>query len=154
MMQIVDYVTDSKDIFKQFINLFLTGSPKVSERSSWPLSYCAERYPDWIYPHIGKLLRFMEKSNPTPGTRRNVMRTLQFVDIPERFHARVLNLAFGLLKSPTEPVAVKVFSMTILARLAEVYPEFKRELVIVIEEQLPHSSPGFRSRARKILGQT
>lgn len=154
MMQIVDYVTDNIDRFKELINLLLTGSKKVSEGSSWPLSYCVERCPDWIYPHIGKVLRFMEESDPTAGTRRNVMRALQFVVIPKRFHARTIDLAFRLLKSSAEPVAVKVFSMTVLAQLAEEYPDLKRELMLVIEEQLPHSSAGFRSRARKILAQS
>lgn len=70
-MQIVDYVTDNIDRFKELLNLLLTAPKKVSERSSWPLSYCAERCPDWIHPHIGKVLRIMEESDPTAGTRRN-----------------------------------------------------------------------------------
>lgn len=151
MVQIVDYVVDDQEIFKEFINLFLSGSRKVAERSSWPLSYCAERCPDWIHPHIGKLLHYMEESDPLPGTKRNVMRALQFVEIAKRFHAQAINLSFNLLMSPKEPVAVKVFSMTVLARLSEANPELKNELKIVVEDQLPYSSPGFRSRARKVL---
>lgn len=151
MIQIVDYVMDNQARFKEFINLFLTGSRKVAERSSWPLSYCAERCPDWLHPHIGKLLRYLEESDPLPGTKRNVMRALQFVEIPKRFHARAINLSYGLLMSSNEPVAVKVFSMSLLARLTKTNPELMRELKIVIEDQLPYSSPGFRSRAKKVL---
>lgn len=151
MLQIVDYVMDNHARFKEFISLFLTGSRKVAERSSWPLSYCAERCPAWIRPHIGKLLHYLEEADPLPGTKRNVMRALQFVEIPKRFHAQAINLGFGLLMSTSEPVAVKVFSMSLLARLAKANPELMRELKIVIEDQLPYSSPGFRSRARKVL---
>lgn len=82
------------------------------------------------------------------------MRALQFVTIPRRYHARTIEQCFEFLTNPKEPVAVKVFSMSVLAELASVYSDLRRELEIVIEDQLPHSSAAFRSRARKVLGET
>lgn len=79
------------------------------------------------------------------------MRTLQFAQIPDAFHARALNVCFGLLTDPHESIAVKVFAMTVAAGIAKESPELKKELRIVIEDQLPYAGPGFRARARKVL---
>ncbi|MCK5279227.1 MAG: hypothetical protein KAQ62_19445, partial [Cyclobacteriaceae bacterium] len=55
------------------------------------------------------------------------------------------------LNSGKEPVAVKVFAMTVLFNIVQVYPELSEELEISIEEQMPFCSAGFKSRGRKVL---
>lgn len=151
LIQIVDYVIDKESRLKQLVNLLVMGNAAVAGRSSWSLSYCAELRPNWIRPHIGKLIRFMEKGDGIVAARRGVMRTLQFAQIPARFHARALNVCFRLLADPHESIAVKVFAMTVAAGVAKENPELKKELRIVIEDQLPYAGPGFRARARKVL---
>ena len=44
-----------------------------------------------------------------------------------------------------------VFSLTVLANLSKKYPEIIPEIKVLIEEQLPHQSTGFKSRANKLL---
>ena len=63
----------------------------------------------------------------------------------------MINTCFKFLESSTEALAVKVFSMTVLSNLAKQYPEIVPEIKIVIEDQLPHQSAGFKSRAKKVL---
>jgi hypothetical protein len=60
-----------------------------------------------------------------------------------------MNTCFKFLESPTEALAVKVFSMTVLVNLAKQYPEIVPEIKILIEDQLPHQSAGFKSRTKK-----
>ncbi|MFT3946227.1 MAG: hypothetical protein QM763_04560 [Agriterribacter sp.] len=50
-------------------------------------------------------------------------------------------------------VSVKAFSLTVLANLANQYPEIIPELKLIIEDQLPHETAAFKSRAQKILKQ-
>ncbi|GHN02752.1 hypothetical protein WSM22_42410 [Cytophagales bacterium WSM2-2] len=52
-----------------------------------------------------------------------------------------------------EPVAVRVFSMTVLGNLAVKVPELRNELIPLIEDQMPYVSAGFVSRGRKVLKQ-
>lgn len=75
-LQTVDYVIDNEARSKKLINLMLTASPEVAGRSSWSLSYCAELRPNWIRPHIGKLIRFMEKDEGTDATKGVDLQTL------------------------------------------------------------------------------
>ena len=64
-----------------------------------------------------------------------------------------MDICFKFLESPTEALAVKVFSMGVLGNLATIYPEIKTELKLIIEEQLPNQTAGFKSRAKKVLKQ-
>jgi hypothetical protein len=52
---------------------------------------------------------------------------------------------------PKEPIAVRVFSMSVLANITRHEPDLKKELRIIIEDQLPFASAGFRARAKKVL---
>jgi hypothetical protein len=61
------------------------------------------------------------------------------------------NICFGYLSDPKEPIAVRVFSMTVLANMAKENPELKNEIIPIIEDQLPFGSAGFRSRGTKVL---
>jgi hypothetical protein len=77
---------------------------------------------------------------------------LQFIEIPPALQGIAAEACFENLSSE-EPVAVKVFAMTVIANLCKDYPELKSELVPLIEDQLPFATAGFRSRARKVLRQ-
>ncbi|MBK8496605.1 MAG: hypothetical protein IPL50_17595 [Chitinophagaceae bacterium] len=87
------------------------------------------------------------------AVKRNSIRLMQDIEIPEHYHGEVMNRCFVYLESPVETIAVKVFSMSVLANLAKTYPEIKAELVLLIEDQFPHQTAGFKSRAKKIIKQ-
>lgn len=50
-----------------------------------------------------------------------------------------------------EAVAIRVFSMQIVANLSQKYLEIRNELKVIIEDELPYAKPAFVSRGRKIL---
>lgn len=50
-----------------------------------------------------------------------------------------------------EPIAVKVFAMTVLSTICKYEPELKNELILVLEDQLENTSSGFKSKAIKVL---
>lgn len=64
-----------------------------------------------------------------------------------------MDAGFKLLESPTESLAIKVFSLSVLGKLAKSYPEIIPELKLLIEDQLPHQTAGFKSRAKRVLKQ-
>lgn len=151
-LQIVDYVGVNKERFKRLVNIYLSGPYRITQIAAWPLSYCVQRHPQLIDPHLKKILDFLDKPDTHVAVRRNTVRLLQFIAIPKRYHGKVMNLCFEFLTNKKETVAVKVFSMTVLGNLAKDSPEIKQELKIAIEDQLPFGTPGFVSRARKVLG--
>ena len=79
------------------------------------------------------------------------MRLLQHVNIPEAFHGTVMSICFDFIASPTEPVAVKAFSFSVLLKLSKVYPEILPEIKLVVQERCDHETAAFKARAKKLL---
>lgn len=149
--RIVKWIGDSQKRFDELFTLFINDEYRVVQRAAWPLSYCSIDHPELIQKHLGKLLKNLEKPNQPIAVKRNTVRLLQHISIPERFHGTVMDLCFGYIASPNEAVAVKAFSLTILQNLSHLYPEIKNELKLLIEERWDHETVAFRTRAKKII---
>ncbi|HYG18664.1 MAG TPA: hypothetical protein VD816_07040 [Ohtaekwangia sp.] len=151
MLRIATYAGASPARFKALVSVYLAGPYRITQRAAWPLGTCVERDPALIVPHLKKILDFLKKPGIHDAVKRNTMRLLQFADIPHRYHGQVADFCFTFLSSKKEPVAVKVFAMSVLRDIAQTHPELKNELKLLIEDQLPYASAAFRSRGLKIL---
>ena len=151
--KIVQWVGSDQKRFDELFGLFLHDESKVVQRAAWPVSYCVEAYPALVKKHWNELVSYLHKPNLHDAVKRNSVRIMQDIVIPEQYQGEVMNRCFTYLESPGESLAVKVFSMSVLANLAKTYPEIKPELTLLIEDQLPHQSAGFKSRAKKVLKQ-
>jgi len=152
--RIVRYIGDDKVRFAVLMELFFTGEYRITQRAAWPLSYCVRAHPTLIGPYFKPLLNNLARKDIHVAVIRNTVRLLQDVDLPKRYHGRVMSTCFDFIQSVETPIAVKAFSLTILANLSAQYPEIRPELKIIIEEQWEHATPAFRSRAKKILKDT
>lgn len=149
--RIVSWIGSDRRRFSRLMDLFLRGEYRITQRAAWAVGICAERNPALVRPYIGRMLSRMEEPGVHVAVRRNVVRMLQDVDIPAGLLGRVAALCFKYLSAGDSPVAVKCFSMTVLARIAEKEPYLGREIRLVIEQQLPYGSGGFRARAARVL---
>ena len=149
--RIVRYIGDDAARFAVLMELFFKGEYRITQRAAWPLSYCVRAHPALIDPYFKPLLDNLARKDIHVAVIRNTVRLLQDVDIPKRYHGRVMSTCFDFIQSVETPIAVKAFSLTILANLSAQYPEIRPELKLIIEEQWEHATPAFRSRAKKIL---
>ncbi len=149
--KLTNYVGNSDARMKALIAVYLEGPYIVTQRAAWPLSLCAENHPELIVPHLKKLLDFLSKLGIHDSVKRNTIRLLQFIDIPKRNSGQIAELCFEYLQSKQEPIAVRVFSMTVLSKIMRDEPDLRNELKMIIEDQMPYSSPAFISRGRKVL---
>lgn len=150
--KIVEYVGDDTERFAELMRLFLGDSYRITQRAGWPLSNCVERHPELIRPYFSKLLKQLDREDVHVAVRRNVVRLLQFVEIPKRYAGRVFDACYSLLADPNEPVAVRVFSMTVAAGIAKDSSELLEELRLVATEYPHLMTPGFRARFRRVFG--
>ncbi len=149
--RIVLWIGNDNKKFNQLINLFLNGEYRVTQRAAWPLSYCAIAHPSFIKKNFEKLINNLAKPDLHNSIKRNTIRLLQQIEIPEKLEGVVMEICFNYVESPKEAVANKAFSLTILGKLAKKYPEIIPEIKLLIEEQLMHQSAAFKSRAKQIL---
>lgn len=150
--KIADYVGDDPARFDELIKLMLGPVYRVSQRAAWPVSYCIERHPTLVKPYFNVLIKQLERDDAHVAVRRNVARLLQFVDIPKRYEGRIFDACYNLLADPAETVAVRVFSMTVAAKVAKDSPALLDELKLIATKYPHAATAGFRSRARRVLG--
>lgn len=149
---IAAYVSASPERVAQLIELFLQDEYRVVQRLAQVVGKLVDTHPQLIAPHLPQLVQRMNEVGVHVAVKRNVVRTLQYVDIPEALHGEVMNTCFDLLADPNEAVAVRVFSMTVLDKLSSQYPEIRQELKVIIEDVLEQGcTAAFRARARMVL---
>lgn len=149
--KIIKYIGNDPSRFKMLVNVFLAGPYRVTQRAGWPLSGVVEMHPELVTPHLSQLLKHLSKPGIHDSVKRNTIRLLQHVEIPKRLQGKVAGICFSYLTNHEEPIAVRVFSMSVLERIARENTELKRELQIIIEDHLPFASAAYLSRARKVL---
>ena len=148
---IIQWIGNSQQRFDQLFDLFLKDEYRVVQRAAWPLSYAVIAHPEFIEKHFSKLLKNLDKPGIHNSVKRNTVRLLQDIQIPEKFQGQVMDICFGYISSPTEFVAVKAFALTVLENLSKKYPEIRSELKTIIEDRWDYESAAFRARGKKIL---
>lgn len=152
-VHIAAWVGADKRRFKELMDLFLKGEYRITQRAAWIVGHCADEHIELILSYLNKMIDRMLEPDVHDAVKRNVVRILQDIEIPRRLTGKVATICFELLASPKEPVAVRVFSMTVLANIARQEPELKNEIRLIIEQHMPTGSAGFRSRGMKVLRQ-
>jgi hypothetical protein len=148
--KIVRYVGSDPKRFKELITVFLGDNYRRTQWAGWPLSDIVKAHPELIRPYLNTVLKSIDKSGHV-AVRRNVMRLLQFIDIPKNLQGRAFEKAFKLFSNTSEPIAVRVFAMQIMNDVAMKQPDLKNEVIIAIEEQLPYGSAAFRNRGLRLV---
>jgi len=151
--KIVDWVGVDPKRFNELFDLFLNDEYRITQRAAWPMSYCVIAHPELIKNNFEKLIANLNKSGIHDSIKRNTVRLLQSVDIPKKYEGAVMDICFNYVASPKEAVAIKAFSLTILGNFAKKYPEIIPEIKLLIEDQLPHQTAAFKSRAKKLLNE-
>src|SRR6185436_6962050 len=82
--KIVKWIGSDQKKFDQLFKLFLNDEYRVVQRAAWPLSYCVMAQPELIQKHFSKLIRNLQKPGIGDSVKRNSVRLLQNLTIPEK----------------------------------------------------------------------
>ena len=151
-IKIVDYIGTDPKKFAELMHLFFDREYRTSQRAAWVVSHCIDRHPGLAKPHLRPMILNL-RNEVHAAVTRNTFRTLQFLEIPDDLVGETVDIGFTFLEARDQPIAVKVFAMTVLANICKKIPGLKKELSILIEDQMPYASAGFRNRGSKILKQ-
>lgn len=151
VMKAARYACSSVKRFSELVDCVVSKEKRLPELASWCLGWAVKLKPLMVLPHLETVVAQMENEATSETVKRNMLRILEDVDIPESFHGRVMNACFRFVEDPATAVAIKAFSLTVLSNLSRHYPDILPELKLLIEERMPHETAAFRSRGRKIL---
>jgi len=153
MLKIVAYVGNDKKRFAELITLMLTAEYRIAQRAAWPVSYCIENNTDLINPWFAKMIKKLGEENIHHAIKRNTLRVLEFVDIPEKYCGTLYDISYAFLHSIKEPIAVRVFALSVLGNISKKYPELKTEVTHSTESLLHCGIPALESRSKRVLKQ-
>lgn len=151
--KIVAWVGRNPQRFDELLQLVLQNKPIIAQRASWPMSYCAEAYPKLLQKHLSAIIPFLETPGLHNAIRRNSIRALQLMPIPQVHHGAVMHLCFNFLMDPQEAVAVKACCLTVLGNLSKAYPDIIPEIKYCIAELLPTQMASIKSRVKQLQKQ-
>ncbi len=151
VLKIMEYIGDDQDKFDELTGLLLNDEPRVAQRAAWAVSHCTEAYTELIRPHLEKIVFNLKKPKLHGAVVRNTVKILAGLEIPEALQGHVLDICFDYLLSQKTEVAVKAHAMQVVFNISKNEPDLLSELKMVIEEQMPYSSAGFKSRGKRIL---
>jgi hypothetical protein len=152
-LKIIDWIGTNPERLDALITLFLGDEYRITQRSAWVIGHFAEKHPTLILPYLEAMLQKTQEPGVHDAVKRNVVRLLDGIDIPSHLLGMVATICFNFLETPKEAVAIKAFSIKVLAKIAIQETDFQNELCLLIEDQMPLQSAGFRSIGNKILKQ-
>lgn len=148
--RIADHIGANPVRFAMLMDLCLGNDPELARRAAWTVGHCTDRHPELILPHLESIFARL-RGKTHVAIRRNLVRALQFIDLPEEWLGEAADICFTYLANHNETAAVRVFSMTALWNICQQEPDLAHELKLLIEEHLPYATAGFKNRGNKIL---
>ena len=149
--EIVAWAGSSQKRFDELFLLFMSDEFVIVQRLAWVVSYCLESHPTLIEKHFDNLILQLQNPKVHNSVKRNTIRALQHLDIPEKHKGTIMNCCFNFIEDVQEKAAVKAFSLTVLQNLSKEYPEILPEIKLIVQERWDVEGAAFRSRAKWFL---
>lgn len=149
---VADILSNRPELLKDLWEIYLEMEEPVSRRAAWIIDTASEEKPAWVEPYLTRLIDKLPEFNHD-GLKRHGLRMISRLPFPDNAEGQLLNIGFEWLLSPSESVAVKMYSIQILYRLSANEPDILQELYDTIEFQLDDGTPGFKSIGTKMMQQ-
>jgi hypothetical protein len=128
------------------------GNDKERKRACWILHHVSDRRPEVFYVKEKMMIDQLERTE-TQAEIRFILRYYSKYRLPRHQEREGLltDYCFKVLMTPHDSVAPRVYSMSVLHKLAMRYPELAHELEASIRWALENGSAGMISRGNKVL---
>jgi hypothetical protein len=145
------FIMENPNYLPELFQLFWENDKLITQRATWVIIIISEWKPKILKPFVEEMILTLQKEGINDSIIRNTVRILAEFPIPQHMEGIITEICFNYLNNASVAVAIKVFSMSILERMVEKYPELKGELIASIELGMEFGSAGYRSRGGKIL---
>lgn len=148
---IVKHIGDHPEDFKVLVNLAFDDLKEENWRAIWLMDKIHEQHPALVIPYLTEMTEFALRTR-NDSKRRHLLKIISLNEIPEPYLATMLNYCVDIFTNASIPVAVRVHAMQVLFNISQREPDFKGELIGLIEQEIEyHGSAGIKSRGRKLL---
>jgi|APTNR8051073442_1049403.scaffolds.fasta_scaffold02311_7 hypothetical protein len=148
---IADFIGADPGRYADLMHYMLDGEHRMAQRASYSASLIGESHPQLIGPYLRRLLDVLDQP-VHEAVHRNSIRIMQYCDLPEPLHGKIIGTMFTLIADPQRSIAQRAFAITVALRLVHLYPDLIPEFRLLLEDALRvDPGPAIRSRARKAL---
>ncbi|HYQ58245.1 MAG TPA: hypothetical protein VEP89_12970 [Draconibacterium sp.] len=138
---------------KQF-NTLMDLALNNTQQRSWRAAYLADKIhdekPELLQPYLPSIIEKL-KTEKNDSKRRHWLKLISMNKIEINFIGFLFDYCIKTFTSGNEPVAVRVHAMQILYNISEMEPDFKSEVLQLIEHEIEyHPTAGIRARGRKL----
>lgn len=148
--KIITYVGSSKPRMAALMHFFFHEKWRYGQRAAWPIGHLGSKQPKLIEPYLERMVKGLDDANHD-AVARNTIRIFADIAIPENLEGPLYDKCMAYVLDLKQPIAIRCFSLSVLKKIAEPYPELQEELLAVVHEYMPHGSAGFKVRCRRIL---
>ena len=150
---ITQYIEEDAEKFAALMEIFLGDNYRLTQRAAWVVSHVAEAHPHLLKLYYKRFIKHLNQPNKHDAVKRNTMRVLQFIEVPKAYWGALADICLRFVADKKEPIAVRAFSLTVLANLCKKQPDLKNEILLLIEDLLPYASAGLKNRALRVRGE-
>jgi hypothetical protein len=147
---IAGIIIKKPELIEELMDIVFSNNDPLSKRAAWPLRIINDRNSNLIIPYISLIVSELPKVSYV-SIQRALLAILSSVKIPESCQGELLQITSGLLVDKGTPIASLIFSIEIFYNISKNELELLNELELMIEQLLPYSSAGVRSKGKKIL---
>lgn len=139
-------------LFREMLDIALANKPKISARASRSICETIQRDDQLAIPYFRKILNEIQRID-SESVIFNLLHIFALSPLPddEDDLGWLTKTCFDWMERNVQRIAIKVYALVILERIARIYPEISGELIAMIESQIPHLSPAFKSRGKKTI---
>ncbi len=150
-LEIARYIGEDDARFGSLVDAFFNAEGKEQNWLMWVITHTVERNPRLVLSHLEKFVHLLGKEQ-SGAVNRGIVRILRDVSImPEELTGEVYAKCFDLMCDPGQAIAVRAFSMKVLARIARLHPELKAELIPILQDIYTYSEKALFVSARDAL---
>lgn len=153
----IDLIADTAIVKASVIQVLFDFSmgedPTLAFRSAYAMQKAAEKKDGVLKNYYGRIIEAMPSLANESVIRSflNILIAAGVKDLSDREQGILADCCFKWLNEPGSAVAIKAYSMELIYRLSEIYPELSIELVASINNNMESGSAGVKARGRMIL---
>lgn len=149
--EIANIAAQKPSKLKELMECFFDDELRICQRSSWSVGLLGIKHSDLLVPYLRPMINHLE--NPKhDAVVRNTLRVWEEMNIPEEFEGEIFEIAFNYLVSPKNAVAIRAFSIALVAKIAKKYPDLKEEVLLeFIAQQEYAEKAAIRFRLKKYI---
>ena len=96
--RILHWIDGSPQRFAELMDIFFEGNTRKNQYAAGIMIHCIDRWPYLITPYIEKFILNLQNEGLHDAIKRNTVRVLQDVEIPENLHGVIAEICFNYLK--------------------------------------------------------